>query len=74
MTTPTNPTCDICGVDRVDEDDFCWGCHEYICDECSVNEEVSGLHEVEDHRIAYYDDDDDYPEFDGETESAVEPV
>lgn len=69
-----SPECDLCGVDRVDDNNFCWGCHEYICDECSLNEEISGLHEAVDHLLAYYDNDDDYPEFETEYETEVEPV
>ena len=74
MTTLNNPECGLCGVDRVTDEDFCWGCHEYVCSECSVNEETTGLHEAEDHLLAYYDDDDEYLEYETEHESEVEPV
>jgi hypothetical protein len=34
---------------EVSEDDFCFGCDEYICDKCDINE-VGGDHLVEDHK------------------------
>jgi hypothetical protein len=40
--------CYFCGRE-VTKDDFCWGCHHYICSDCDENELI-GNHDVDDHQ------------------------
>ena len=41
------PKCYFCRKE-VSEDDYCFGCDEYVCDRCDQNE-VAADHIVEDH-------------------------
>ena len=43
----TMPNCYFCNRE-VGEDDFCFGCQQYICDKCDDSEQA-GDHEPEDH-------------------------
>lgn len=57
--------CVLCSVDRCNVDQWCYGCEEYICDECSVDDNVMGKHHPEDH---LYGDNIEYTDEDGEYE------
>jgi hypothetical protein len=43
--------CEVKFVDKgLDPDDYyCYGCHEYVCDDCNLNAAVCGPHAVMDH-------------------------
>lgn len=45
---PKNKVCYFCGKE-VTEDDFCYGCRHYVCQECD-EETPFGNHCVEDHQ------------------------
>lgn len=42
----------------LDDDYFCYGCEEFVCDECNVSG-AWGDHTAEDHLIADWDDEED---------------
>ena len=42
------PKCYFCGKE-VTEDDYCYGCKEYVCEECNETDPW-GSHDVEDHQ------------------------
>jgi len=42
------PKCYFCRRE-VSEDNYCFGCDEYVCDECDQNEVIAD-HLVEDHK------------------------
>lgn len=44
-------TCFFCGAGCT-EDDFCFGCHEHVCEQCHQNDELRPSHLVGDHRGA----------------------
>ena len=41
-------TCYFCEKKCV-KDDYCHGCKQYICNDCSINCSLTGNHNVEDH-------------------------
>ena len=43
-----DPKCYFCGK-NVDDDSYCHGCLEYVCEECSLNPDVWGAHDVREH-------------------------
>ena len=45
------PKCYLCGK-PCDEDNYCYGCHKYICSDCDQNP-VMGDHEPEEHLEDY---------------------
>jgi len=45
---PEVKKCYLCGME-CDEDDICYGCDEYICDECNEVDQM-GKHRPEDHK------------------------
>ena len=47
-TAIKSPQCYFCGKE-VTDDDYCYGCKHYVCDECE-SEQPSGNHNVEDHK------------------------
>ena len=42
------PVCYFCGK-QVTEDDYCYGCKHFVCDDCNV-EPVLGKHDVDEHQ------------------------
>lgn len=53
--------CYLCEENPTTEDDFCFGCKESICSDCSKNMNAGGFgHDPEDHLV----DEDDYEEED----------
>lgn len=55
MTTETlkpvmkKPRCYFCKRE-VTEMDYCYGCGEYVCQECTGEDPPGGKHKVEDHK------------------------
>jgi len=43
------PKCYFCKKE-VSDDYYCYGCDEYVCDDCDKEPELGEDHEVEDHR------------------------
>ena len=48
----TEMTCYLCGR-AVEDIDYCWGCKEYICQDCNETD-ASGNHYPEDHVRNYW--------------------
>ncbi len=60
--------CDLCSVDRCNSGDFCYGCEEWVCNECDVGN-VWGPHNPEDHLNVFFEEADvEYTNEDGEYE------
>ena len=46
--TPESGKCFECGAD-CSQEHYCFGCKEFVCEECSVNDSLMGSHIPEDH-------------------------
>ncbi len=56
----TTGTCHLCEVNSTTNEDFCYGCNESICSDCSVNFELPfGGHDPEDHQYDPLEPDED---------------
>ncbi len=51
MGEPPDGPCYFCDADCSGVDDYCWGCNELICPDCSKNESMMGGHDPDDHLI-----------------------
>ncbi len=49
--------CGLCDVDKCKAGNFCYGCEEFVCDECDVGD-TWGPHIIGDHLIIFYEEDD----------------
>lgn len=57
--TPETGECFECGIECFKDDDFCHGCGEVICGNCSVNMTVTPGHQPEEHLDPTEEEDDE---------------
>lgn len=43
--------CGLCARGQLGMDNFCYGCNQFICDECSVNGSLGPVHDPEEHLL-----------------------
>jgi hypothetical protein len=56
---PGYGACCHCG-DETPPDRYCYGCGEWVCDDCETNYNLSGGHHKDDHLEPHEDEDDQY--------------
>lgn len=64
MPQVDNPTCYFCKVPVEGDEEYCYGCGAYICDNCDDYAQALGAHTPEEHIDdgEYSDEDDDEDE------------